>query len=214
MSEDSPTQASTQSEEPSTSNEEDRPKNFDIRDLQPSELDNNEKLDAVFKELQVQRRKIEHLENSNGNGFDLSKLNSFKVTNDGTPTEDAEKFRLEVIKQGKEGFTTSDIEGELGVSNPTASSKMKQMAEAFEDLEVYNPRELKDKPRYNQPKRLRHKGVARDKSVKEVLQEEKDKQMIECPECPEEQGIKNARKVWKKLDWECPNCGSYIEDSF
>lgn len=214
MSETPENKATNPGSEASSNDEKDSPKNFDIRDHNPDSLNNNEKLDAVFRELQVQRRKIEELENGNGNGFDLSKLNSFTVTDNGHPTEDAEKFRLEVIKQGKNGFTTSDIEGELGVSNPTASSKMKQMAEAFDDLEVYNPRENKQKPRYNQPKRLRHKGVARGKQVKEVLQEEKDKEMLTCPKCPENEAVTNARKVWKQLDWECPNCGSYIKDSF
>lgn len=217
MSEDEESEATNPDNPPSSSKDEEcNPKKFDIRKHTPTELSNSDKVDAIFRELQVQRQKIEQIENgTNENGFDISQLNSFTVTENGEPTEDANKFRKEVIKEGKEGLTTSDIEGKLDVSNPTASSKMKQMAEAFEDLEVYNPRNNKKKPRYNQPKRLRHKGVARkDKSVKEVLQEERDKEMLECPKCPEEKGVSNSRKVWKKLDWECPNCESDLRNSF
>lgn len=215
MSETPEVKATDPGSEASSEDEKDSNKRFDIREKNLSGLGNKELVMSVAKELQEQRELLETIkENSKENGMDLSDLSKFKVTNSGEPTEEAKTLRKKVIEGGKDGLTTKEIEGVLDCSNPTATSKMEQMDNAFEDLELYDPRQKSRKPRYNQPKRLRHKDIAKGKKTpKEVLMEDRDKEMITCPKCPEGEAVTNSRKVWRSLKWDCPNCGENIEDS-
>lgn len=187
-------------------------KKFDIRQKNPEEIEPSH----LAKELQAQREILEELKKSSEeNSFNLSSLSKFKVTESGEPTEEARKLREKVVKAGKDGLETGDIEGLLDVTNPTATTKMEQMAKAFKNLEVYNPRTDAPKARYNQAKRLRHKEIAKGKKRSgEVLMEDQEQEMIKCPECPSDAAPKNSRQVWREhLDWECPVCKNKIKDS-
>lgn len=211
MSEEATPKATTQAA-PSSEDEESSNKKFDIRDKETEAVSPSD----IARELKAQREILEELKKcSDENNFNLSSLSKFKVLNDGEPTEEAIKLREKVIKAGKDGLETGDIEGLLDVTNPTATTKMEQMAKAFEELEVYNPRTDAPKARYNQAKRLRHRDISKGKtSPGEVLIQEQDQEMIQCPKCPDDVGPVNSRQVWREhLDWKCPECGNKIKDS-
>lgn len=188
------------------------------RSMGDQEISNEQlwkKLERIEQRMEKRLDELEEkIENSDSNGFlNFSDISKFQVTNGGVPTEEAEQLRKKVISEGETGLTTKDVQGIIDVSNPTASSKMEQMEQAFDDLEVYDPRENSRKPRYNQPKRLRHvKSTQPEFNPEQYLKrEEKDKDQILCPECGESEA---ARKLWREsFSWECPNCGEDIKDS-
>ncbi|MFB6199431.1 MAG: hypothetical protein ABEJ83_01015 [Candidatus Nanohaloarchaea archaeon] len=178
-----------------------------------------EKLTELQDEINQQSEKISALEEKidevrkdQQSGIDLSGVSKFKVTDgEGEPTPQAQELRKKVIKNGEEGLTTREIEGEIDCSRPTAHDKMEQMASVFDELEVYSPRG-KAFTNKNQPDRLRHKDSESTKfSPKKILKEERDNEYLICDNTdshPDPKPVGNVRKVWReKLDWSCPECG-------